>query len=90
MCERGWCSDAARRQKELQYLELLGDQDRARSVVLASEVGRQMVRGEPGVPQTIGEGQSPQRAAGHTVACKGGVVVAVEHHVGVQRSTFPC
>ena len=47
-----------------------------------------MVRGEPGVPQTIGQGQSPQHAAGHAVACKGGVVVAVDHHVGVQRSTF--
>ena len=51
---------SARRRKELTYPELSGDGGRARLVVLATEVGRQMVPGGTSVLGRAGKGQVPR------------------------------
>ena len=73
--EDGAAMAAARRRKELRYPELLGDQGRARQVVVASEVGGRWSEES----REFFRRPRPKPAS---------VVDAVGHHVGVQWSTF--
>ena len=69
---------SARRRKELTHPELSGDEGRARLMVLATEVGGQMVPGGTSVLGRAGKGQVPRGTTSIARQCEGGLVAQVE------------
>ena len=80
----GLALEQARRRKETTYPELVGDEGRARLVVLAAETGGRWFYRDSTVPQRPCEGQSRNGTTPHAEPCQGSVVEKVELHLGVQ------
>ena len=75
----------ARRRKERAYPELSGEHGRARLVVLASEVGGNVVFRDAVIPSAVGQSQDAPYASHSLDQCEVGVDVAVEHDSRVRQ-----